>query len=58
MLIFINLVYYHLSLDECYLKGPNAFFDLGEKKKKEKEEKMATCVCLEMTCLQQARGRG
>lgn len=33
MLIFINLIYYHLSLNECYLKGPNASFDLGEKKR-------------------------
>ena len=33
MLIFINLIYYHLSPNECYLKGPNASFDLGEKER-------------------------
>lgn len=42
MLIFINLIYYHLSLNECYLKGPNASFDLGEKKRE--REEIVTCV--------------
>lgn len=29
MLISIHLIYYRLSANECYLKGPNASFDLG-----------------------------
>lgn len=46
MLIFINLIYYHLSSDECYLKGPNAVFDLGEKKRKERGGRKDGNLCL------------
>lgn len=35
MLIFINLIYYHLSPNECYLRGPNASFDLGREGRRE-----------------------
>lgn len=45
MLIFINLIYYHLSPSECYLLGPNASFDLGEKKK-ERERRKDCNLCL------------
>jgi hypothetical protein len=39
MFIFINLIYYHLSLSECYLKGPNASFDLGREGGREEGKK-------------------
>lgn len=39
MLIFINLIYYHCSPNECYRQGPNVYFDLVEKKKRGRERR-------------------